>query len=262
MIESIKRAFLRYYQFVFVILCFFALWQAIVVLFHIPEFILPTPVSAIDHLIFKQPDANYNWGLQIYTTGVEIAASFCVTAFVGLLIAVIMSWSRFARELLLPVFVFLNSLPVIAIAPIILIWTGYGLFTNIIIAFLVSFFPIVINTVTGLEAVDDDLLDLVGYLGASKLQIFLKIRIPNALPYIFSGLKISSTMCIVGVVVGEFLASDRGLGYIIINSQSMMDIPPVFSSLVVISILGAMLYCIVALLERFFMPWRRAKAEQ
>lgn len=108
---------------------------------------------------------------------------------------------------------------------------------------------------TGLVSIEEDLLDLVNYLHASKLQIFLKIRIPNSLPYIFSGLKICSTMSIVGAIVGEFIASDRGLGYIIINSQYTMDTPPIFSALIVISLAGAALYWVVALFERLLMPW-------
>jgi len=138
---------------------------------------------------------------------------------------------------------------------------GYGVLTNMVIAFLVGFFPVVINTITGLEAVDEDLLDLVKYLHASKLQVFVKIRIPNALPYIFSGLKICSTMSIVGAIVGEFIASDRGLGYIIINAQYSMNTPPIFSSLILISLAGALLYTIVSLLERIIMPWTALEAE-
>ncbi len=255
---KVERGVATNYQAILVILAMFALWEVAVWAFKIPEHVLPSPLSAVDHLLFKQPDANYNWPLQIRWTAMEVAVSFVVTAVAGFLIALAMSWSKPIKDILLPLFIFINSLPLIAIAPIMLIWVGYGLKMNVIIAFLVSFFPVVINTTAGLEAVDDDLLDLVRYLNASKLQLFVKIRIPNSLPYIFSGLKICSTMCIMGVIVGEFMASDRGLGYIIINSQYTMDIPPVFSSLIVVSLLGALLYGLVALLERILMPWQRA----
>jgi NitT/TauT family transport system permease protein len=132
---------------------------------------------------------------------------------------------------------------------------GYGIVTNILIAFLVSFFPIVINTATGLGEVEEDLLDLVRYLKASQWQIFLKIRFPNALPYIFSGLKISSTMCVVGAIVGEFIASDKGLGYIIINSQFSLDTPAIFAALIVVSLIGFLLFGLVSLAESILMPW-------
>ncbi|NMB01461.1 MAG: ABC transporter permease subunit, partial [Firmicutes bacterium] len=142
------------------------------------------------------------------------------------------------------------------------LWMGYGIKTNILIAFLVSFFPVVINTMTGLDSIEDDLLDLIRYLNASKLQLFIKIRIPNSLPYIFSGLKICSTMSIVGAIVGEFIASDRGLGYIIISAQYTMSTPPIFSSLIVISLAGAGLYWVVALAERLIMPWAFKKEQK
>jgi NitT/TauT family transport system permease protein len=223
--------------------------------FRIPEFILPSPVTALAHLFVRQSDAFYNWKLQIGTTLMEVVIAFAVTAAAGILLAILISWSRWLRELIMPFFVFVNSLPIIAIAPIILLWFGYGLATNILIAFLVSFFPVVINTITGLAEVEEDLLDLVRYLHASKAQVFLKIRIPNSLPYIFSGLKICATMTVVGAIVGEFVASDRGLGYIIINSQYTMDTPPIFAALIVVSVVGVGLFGLVSVIERAAMPW-------
>lgn len=241
------------------IFALFVLWQLIVDIFNIPQFILPSPLDALGHLFLTQESANYRWMVHIRATLTAIVLSFMFTAAAGILIAILISWSRVLRDISMPFFVFINSLPIIAIAPIILLWAGYGIRTNILIAFLVSFFPVVINTTVGLNAVEDDLLDLVRYLHGSKLQLFLKIRIPNSLPYIFSGLKISSTMCIVGTIVGEFIASDKGLGYIIINAQYSMNTPPVFSALIVISVSGAVLYAIVTLVEKLVMPWKQTQ---
>jgi NitT/TauT family transport system permease protein len=248
--------FRRNYETPLVIFMFFVFWQAAVMVFRVPEFILPTPVSALTHLLVPQADANYNWTLQISTTLYEVLISFAVTAVAGVALAILIAWSTTIQDITLPVFIFINSLPIIAVAPILLLWFGYGLFTNVLIAFLVSFFPVVINTATGLNEVDEDLLDLVRYLHGSKWQIFVKIRFPNALGYVFTGLKISSTMCVVGAIVGEFIASDRGLGYIIINSQYTMDTPPIFAALIVISVIGVILFEVVALAERLLMPWR------
>jgi NitT/TauT family transport system permease protein len=161
----------------------------------------------------------------------------------------------------MPAVIFINSLPIIAVAPILLLWMGYGIVTNILLAFLLSFFPVVINTISGLEAVEEDLLDLVSYLHASKLQIFLKIRFPNSLPYVFSGLKICATMSVVGAIVGEFIASEYGLGHIIVNSQYAMDTPPIFSSLILISLSGGGLYLLVSLLEWACMPWTHLREQ-
>ena len=245
-----------------VVATLFALWQAAVTVFAIPEFVLPSPVSALAHLFVRQPDAFYNWKLQIGTTVGEVLASFAVTAVAGVALAVVVSWSRWLRDLIMPFFLFVNSLPIIAVAPIILLWFGYGLATNILIAFLVSFSPVVINTAAGLTDVDEDLIDLVRYLHAGKWQIFAKIRLPNSLPYIFTGLKICATMVVVGAIVGEFVASDRGLGYIIVNSQFTMDTPPIFAALIVVSVLGVALYGAVALVERVAMPWHEGDRDR
>jgi NitT/TauT family transport system permease protein len=245
-----------------VILALVVLWQFSVMIFKVKEYILPSPIVALEHLFFAQPDANYNWMLHIKATLLEIALSFIVTSLVGIAIAIILAWSRVLNRIVMPAFVFFNSIPIIAIAPLLVLWFGYGLKTNILIAFLVAFFPVVINTTVGLSQIDDDLLDLVKYLNGTKIQIFLKLRIPNSLPYMFTGLKISSTMCVVGAIVGEFIASDRGLGYIIINSQYTMDSPPIFAGLMLVSLFGVMLFGIVAMLERLFMPWQfRQKGE-
>lgn len=258
-LKGAGRALKRHSPSVFVVFLLLLVWQAAVWIFSIPEYVLPTPISALGHLFVRQPDAFYNWKLQISTTVSEVLISFAVTAAAGIILAIFIAWSQWLRNLMMPFFVFVNSLPLIAIAPIILLWFGYGLFTNVLIAFLVSFFPVIINTTTGLSEVDDDLIDLVRYLKASKWQIFLKIRIPNSLPYIFSGLKIASTMCVVGAIVGEFVASDRGLGYIVINSQFTMDTPPIFAALIVVSLLGVALFGLVSLVERIAMPWHQVE---
>jgi NitT/TauT family transport system permease protein len=238
-----------------VIAAMLLIWQASVKLFKVPEYILPSPLSALEHLFFKQSDASYNWMVHIRATLMEIVLSFAVTAVAGILIAICIAWSDTIRKASMPVLVFVNSLPIIAVAPLLLLWSGYGLKTNILIAFLVSFFPVVINTEVGLSAIDDDLLDLVKYLHGTKLQVFIKLRIPNSLPFIFTGLKISSTMCVVGAIVGEFIASDRGLGYIIINSQYTMDSPPIYAGLMLVSLFGLSLFGLVSLAERLLMPW-------
>jgi len=247
------------YQTPLVILMFFLAWQFAVVIFNVREFILPSPLSALEHLFLPQPDANYNWSVHLSATIYAVLASFAATSIIGIAIAITMAWSRLINDMMLPLFIFINSLPIIAIAPIILLWFGYGILTNVLIAFLVSFFPVVINTARGLNEVEEELLELVGYLHASKWQVFTKIQFPNSLPYIFTGLKICSTMCVVGAIVGEFIASDRGLGYIIINSQFTMDTPPIFASLILVSLIGFVLYGLVSVFEKILMPWHRSE---
>ncbi|MCD6122637.1 MAG: ABC transporter permease [Spirochaetales bacterium] len=249
--ETVKKK----YDVFLVLIIILIIWQFVTEIFKIPEFVLPSPLAAFKALFIYQANQSYNWRLQILTTTYEVFISFAITSFVGITLAIIISWTKWLNNVIMPLFIFVNSLPIIAIAPIILLWFGYGIFTNILIAFLVSFFPIVINSATGFYEVDDDLIGLVRYLNASKWQIFIKIRFPNALPYIFSGLKISSTMCVVGAIVGEFIASDKGLGYIIINSLYTMDTAPIFASLFVVAFIGITLFGIVSFIEKRSIPW-------
>ncbi len=239
-----------------VIFILLVIWEVCVRVFKVKEYILPSPIVALQHLFLPQPDANYSWIVHIRITLKELAISFLVTSVLGIAIAIGLAWNATIKKIVMPAFVFLNSLPIVAIAPLLVLWFGYGLKTNILIAFLVSFFPVVINTTVGLFEIEDDLLDLVKYLNGTKLQIFLKLRLPNSLPYIFTGLKISSTMCVVGAIVGEFVASDKGLGYIIINSQYTMDSPPIFAGLMLVSLFGVALFGIVSAVERLCMPWQ------
>jgi NitT/TauT family transport system permease protein len=160
----------------------------------------------------------------------------------------------------MPIITMFNSLPKIAMAPLFLLWFGYGLLPNVLIAIMSAFFPLVINAVTGLNAVDDDLLDLVKYLHASKVQLFVKIRIPNSLPYIFAGVKISATFCVMGSIVGEFIASEKGLGYLICDASAFVDLPTMFACLILLSLMGFVLFQAIALVEKICMPWNNRKA--
>ncbi len=159
------------------------------------------------------------------------------------------------NKLVMPIIVLFNSVPKIALAPLFLIWFGYGLVPNILVATMIAFFPVVINTTTGLQAVDDDLLDLVHYLNASKAQVFFKIRIPNSLPYIFAGIKIGATMCVVGSIVGEFVASAKGLGFLLRDAQAFIDTPTMFACLLLLSVMGLLFFSVIGVLEKLCMPW-------
>ena len=150
---------------------------------------------------------------------------------------------------------FVNTLPKVAVAPLFLVWMGYGIVPNMLIGALIGFFPVVINTAVGLTQIDQDLIDLGRVFNAPKWKVFAKIRVPNAYPYILSALKITATAAVVGAIVGEFVASQRGLGYVIITSQSSMNTPVAFAALILISILGLLLFGIVAWLSRVLAPW-------
>lgn len=238
-----------------------AAWQAAIIVFKIKPFVIPSPLAVFNSLFSSAKVAEATWWEHIFTTLSEIGASFVVITIGGFLLSLAITWSRAVRGLLMPIIAVLNSLPKIVLAPLFLIWLGYGFKANVTIAVLVAFFPIVLNATVGLESVDEDLIDLVRYLNASKLQIFLKIRIPNSLPYLFSGLKISATLTVVGAIVGEFVASSKGLGFLIKDSQAMMNTPPMFASLILVSGVGLGLFSLISLLERVCMPWNRNAEE-
>ncbi|MDR0576711.1 MAG: ABC transporter permease [Candidatus Accumulibacter sp.] len=240
----------------FVFLC---LWQLAIVVFGVKEFVLPSPLRVMEHLFNLQKGQHYDWWKHIGATALEVIVSFLVTAALGIFIAILVTWSRVLAQIIMPIVTLFNSLPKVAVAPLFLLWFGYGLLPNILIAFLMAFFPVVINSIAGLKAVDDDLLDLVRYLHASKLNVFIKIRIPNALPYMFAGIKISATMCVVGAIVGEFLASEKGLGFQLRDAQAFIDTPTMFACLLLLSVIGLLFFSLIGFLERICMPWNAAK---
>jgi NitT/TauT family transport system permease protein len=200
-------------------------------------------------------DFSIPWYSHILITTLEIIGGFALAGAVGVLLGVAVAWSAVIARALVPFLVFVNTLPKVAVAPLFLLWLGYGLVPNMLIAALIGFFPVVINTAVGLTQVDDDLLDLGRVFGAPRWKVFLKIRLPNALPFVLSALKITATAAVVGAVVGEFVASQSGLGMVIVNAQTNLNTPVAFAALVWISVVGLALYGAVSLAARWFAPW-------
>jgi len=253
--RSLKNRFGKFLPKLLYFLVFLCLWHAVVVIFKLKVFILPSPIRVFQNFFDPALIKKYNWFRHIGATLTEIGLSFLATVVVGISLAILITWSKVLSQLLMPIITMFNSLPKVALAPVFLLWFGYGLVPNIMVAILVAFFPLVINAVTGLKAVDDDLLDLVRYLNASRLQMFLKIRIPNSMPYVFAGMKISATMCVVGAIVGEFIASQKGLGYLIRDAQAFIDTPAMFACLILLSVVGYLFFSFILLLEKLCMPW-------
>lgn len=244
------RVIKEHYPKVLVLALFLVAWQLTVTVFGVKQFIIPSPAATFQRLFDPEVAPKYQWLRHLQATGKEVLIAFVATAVSGIGLAIVITWSNALRRVVVPVLTLFNSLPKIALAPLFLLWFGYGIVPNTLIAILIAFFPVIINTAAGLSAVDEDLLDLVRYLNGTKWQLFTKIRIPSALPYMFAGLKASATLCVVGAIVGEFIASSRGLGYAIQSAQALIDTPTMFASLVIIAALGLSLYGFVALLER------------
>jgi NitT/TauT family transport system permease protein len=228
------------------------LWQLAVSTLGIREYLLPSPGAVLRALTDSQ---DVRWWGHLWTTTVEIIGAFVIAGVVGVLLGVAIAWSPLLARALVPFLVFVNTLPKVAVAPLFLLWLGYGILPNMLIGALIGFFPVVINTAVGLSQVEPELLDLGRAFNAPKWKIFAKIRLPNALPYILSALKITATAAVVGAIVGEFVASQNGLGYVIITTQSSMNTPVAFAALVWVSIVGLALYGIVVLLARWLAPW-------
>jgi NitT/TauT family transport system permease protein len=227
------------------------LWHYAVIWFDIREYLLPPPALVWQSMIGTE----IPWARHIWVTGLEIVGAFVIAGIAGVLLGLAIAWSRAISRVLMPFLVFVNTLPKVAVAPLFLIWLGYGILPNMLIGALIGFFPVVINTAVGLTQIDDELIDLGRVFNAPKWKVFAKIRIPNAYPYILSALKITATAAVVGAIVGEFVASQRGLGYVIITSQSTMNTPVAFAALVWISVLGLVVFGVVAGLSRILAPW-------
>jgi len=224
------------------------LWQVLVDAFQVPKFVLPSPLAALATL----GSAKYAWVSNVGVTAVEILGGFCLGALVGVLLAMLFTWSRLVTLLLLPLFVTLNMIPKVALGPLVIVWFSYGILPNILIAFSICFFPILLTTARGLSEVEPDLLDLVKSLRGSRWTLFRKIQLPGALPYVFSGMKVGAILAVAGAIVGEFIASERGLGYLMIQVQSSLDTPAMVMAVVLLTLLGVALYGLVLGLERLF----------
>src|SRR5260370_4066307 len=171
------------------------------------------------------------WLRHLSITSVESVGAFGLAGAVGVVVGVAVGWSPILSRALVPFLVFVNTLPKVAVAPLFLLWLGYGVLPNMLIGALIGFFPVVINTAVGLSQVDEELLDLGRVFNAPKWKVFATIRIPNAYPYILSALKVTATAAVVGAIVGEFVASQQGLGYVIITTQGSMKPPVAFAPL-------------------------------
>jgi NitT/TauT family transport system permease protein len=226
-------------------------WQAAGPLFGVREYLLPGPLAVARAALSPA----IPWHAHLWVTTLEILGGFALAGGAGVALGIAIAASPMAARALLPLLVFVNTLPKVAVAPLFLLWLGYGIVPNALIAALIGFFPVVINTSVGLTQIDDELLDLGRVFGAPAWKVFLKIRLPNALPYVLSALKITATAAVVGAIVGEFIASQAGLGMVIVNAQTNLNTPVAFAALVWISVVGLLLYGAVGLAARRWAPW-------
>jgi len=231
-------------------LVLFSIWELLVQFGDIKPYILPSLRAVLRTMV----DPKWRWLDQMWVTAIEVLGGYVMAASIGIALGVVITWTRLAQGIL-PFLVIVNSLPKIAMAPLFIIWLGYGIVPNIIIAFISAFFPVVINTATGIINIDPDFVNFARALGTPQWKIFLKIRLPNALPHIWAGLKISTSLAVIGALVGEFIAATRGLASSILHAQASLATHAIFAALVWIALLGLGLYAVVCILQKVLTPW-------
>ncbi|MDC0035776.1 ABC transporter permease [Chloroflexi bacterium] len=226
-------------------------WEALVKMQDIPSWLLPPP-SAVAITIYSDYSLLARHTL---VTMQEIILGFFVALAVGVFFASAICLSRTIERALYPFIIASQTVPVIVIAPMLLVWIGYGLAPKVIVVALISFFPIVVNTVDGMKSIDPDVQKLMYTLGSKKSQIFSKVMIPSSLPYLFSGLRVAIAISVIGAVIGEWVGSSEGLGYLMIRSKPQFQTERVFAAIVILSFIGVALFSFMTYLEKIFVPW-------
>jgi NitT/TauT family transport system permease protein len=226
-------------------------WQIYTSWSGISRIVLPSPVD-IGLVSFKRYDLLLK---ETWPTLIETILGFALALLIGIPLAVCVANSRLLNLAIYPILVATQSVPKVAIAPIVLVWFGLGMESKLALAFLVAFFPVVVDTATGLQATPPGLLELARSLRASPLQVFMKVQIPAALPFMFAGAKVAITLAVIGAVIGEFVGSVNGLGNLLLSANSQLEGPLAWAALVWLSVLGIVLFAAVVLAERLLMPW-------
>jgi NitT/TauT family transport system permease protein len=229
-----------------------ALWQLVSVVFDVKTVVLPSPL-VIGEVIVAKLDL---LATHLWPTFYQTVLGFVLSVAGGLLVAVLITYSRIMRDGVYPLIVISQIIPKVSVAPLFVIWFGMGNTSRLLLAFLVAFFPMAINAAAGFQSVDEDYIRMARAYMGTRWQVFSKIRLPHAMPYIFSGMKISITLAIIGVVVAEFVASQEGIGYLIVFANGMLDTPLMMAAITVLSVMGLALYGAISALERVVVYWQ------
>lgn len=221
-------------------------WEFLVWLYDVPPWLMPAP-SSVWARFFKTETLWFHTSITI----LEAMAGFAISAVLGVALSAGIVHSRFLERGVFPYIIVSNSIPIIAVIPLLTIWFGFGIAPKIMIASIITFFPIVTNTTRGLKSADPRILDFMHSINATRTEVFFKVQLPAALPYIFAGFKIAASLSLVGAVVGEFYGSDRGLGYLVITSATQLRTDLLFVSIIVLAVLGVGLFTLFGWLERW-----------
>ncbi|MFV0463151.1 MAG: ABC transporter permease [Nostocoides sp.] len=229
------------------------IWQLAVAALGVPSYILPAPTAVFSRMAGMVPTL---WDASLVTGG-EVLAGFAIAAVVSIPLAYVIASVKWVETTFYPLIVVLQTIPKIAVAPLFIVWFGFGSMPKILLTFLLCFFPILVDTLTGFKALDPRLLYITKSMGATRVQTFGWVRMPAALPFIFSGLKVAVVLAVTGAIVAEFVGSNAGLGYLLLRASANLDTALIFGVLVVLSLLGLLFSSAVEVLERVVAPWAR-----
>lgn len=221
----------------------------------IAPYLVPSPGKVAEVM---GGQAGYLWDNTLTTTW-ETLVGFVLAGVVGLMAALVMVYSPTVEKTTYPLLLFAQVIPKIAIAPLFVVWLGFGASPKIVVAVLMAFFPVVISGVAGLRAVDPEMLELAATMGSKPMKTFVKIRFPASLPHLFSGLKVAATLAVTGAVVGEFVGANKGLGYVILQANGNLDTPMLFAGLLIMSALGVLLFAVIEIADRLLLPWHASR---
>lgn len=245
----------RVSSYLFSFLLILGIWEGARVLFDIPKYLVPSVAAVAETLIVERGQLLE----ETWITFQEAALGYLLAIATAIPTAILVTYSLIARRIVYPILVVSQVIPKIAIAPLLIVWLGFGVFPKILVAFLVSFFAIVVSTATGLNEIEPKMIHLARSMGAGTWGTFLRVRLPSALPVFFGGLKVGVTLAVIGAIVGEFVGSGQGLGHLTVIAMGSLRVDLVFAAIIMMSLVGVFMYLIVEVTERLLVPWGKGK---
>ncbi|MFQ5913902.1 MAG: ABC transporter permease [Nitrospinota bacterium] len=257
--DTIRRAHSRgsFYP-IFGVVSALLAWQVAIVALGVPGHLLPSPLRVIVKLVTDMPLLVTD----ITATANEMLSGFVICILVTVPLSILIVWSQVLERAFMPLLIFSQTVPLIAIVPVLIIWFGVGILPKVIIVFLLGFFQLMILTISGLKSVEPEMLDLMRSMSASTFDTFRKVRLPASLPYIFDGMKLAALLSVIGAVVAEIVAADFGLGHVIVYAISDMNTELLFAALFLLSAMGGILFYFLVYLERIFLHWHIAMRKE
>jgi NitT/TauT family transport system permease protein len=233
------------------VLVFLVVWEVGVIVTQAPAYLLPPPTTIFQTFIDEFPKLAFHGWVTLY----EMLLGYGLAVAVAIPLAIAITSSERFDRFTMPTLLFFQVVPKVAVAPLFLVWFGVGALPKVLVAFLISFFPIVIDAAVGLRSMSAEMRDLARSMGASRMQLFAQFRLPTSLPYLFSGLKVAATLAVAGAVVGEFVGADKGLGYLLLVTNSNLETALMFATLFALTIIGLLFFYAVEFLEALLIPW-------